>query len=51
MDQDSIPFRTPFLKTHAQSEQFLANETPLKMIKNDFYFILKTLFVLDFLVM
>ena len=30
--------------------QFLATESPLKMMKNDFYFILKVLFFLRYLI-
>ena len=35
------------LKVHSQIWQFLATESPLKMIKNAFYFTLKVLFVLE----
>ena len=42
-----IKFRyNTFLKDTFRSEQFFATEAPLKMIKNDFYFTLKALFVL-----
>ena len=41
---DTREFKGPL----SDLRQFLATESPLKMMKNDFYFILKPLFVLTF---